>query len=96
MLLHEHLQVCAIGQLQDQAPGPRTTRGCVSAQLRCADAAHLAARAAARGDAPVDVVTVGRSVAPSTAEVIVERRGGKVHVLVTVEVRPFGSGSTGH
>ncbi len=65
---------------------------CVSAQLRCADAAHLAARAAARGDAPPDVVTVGRSVAPSAAEVTVERRGGQVHVLVTAEVRPFGPG----
>ncbi len=65
---------------------------CVSAQLRCADAAHLAARAAARGDAPADVVTVGRSVAPSAAEVTVERRGGQVHVLVAAEVRPFGSG----
>jgi Flp pilus assembly protein TadG len=64
---------------------------CVGAQLRCVDAAHLAARAAARGDAPVDVTAVGRSAAPPGAQVRVERRIGQVLVLVTTEVRPFGS-----
>ena len=66
---------------------------CVGAQLRCVDAAHLAARAAARGDLPAEVLAVGRSVAPSGADVRVEHRGGQVLVLVTTEVLPFGSGS---
>ncbi len=63
------------------------------AQLRCADAAREAARAAARGDAPAVVSSVAEATAPDGATV-------RVHVedeLVTVEVStrvpvplPFG------
>lgn len=63
---------------------------CVAAQLRCVDAAHAAARAAARGDAPADVQAAGRAVAPAGARVTVSRVGDQVHVVVTADVRPFG------
>lgn len=63
---------------------------CVSAQLRCVDAASAAARAAARGDAPADVEAAGRAVAPAGAIVAISRVGDQVHVAVTAEVRPFG------
>ena len=63
---------------------------CVAAQLRCVDAAHAAARAAARGDAPADVEAAGRAVAPAGAVVTVSRVGDQVHVSVSAAVRPFG------
>ncbi len=63
---------------------------CVAAQLRCVDAAHAAARAAARGDAPADVEAAGRTVAPPGAVVTVTRVGDQVHVAVRADVRPFG------
>lgn len=64
---------------------------CVAAQLRCVDAAHVAARAAARGDAPADVEAAGRAVAPGDAAVAVTRTGDQVHVTVTARVQPFGA-----
>jgi Flp pilus assembly protein TadG len=64
---------------------------CVAAQLRCVDAAHVAARAAARGDAPADVQAAGRAVAPADADVAVTRTGDQVHVAVSAQVRPFGA-----
>ena len=63
---------------------------CVAAQLRCVDAAHAAARAAARGDAPADVEAAGRAVAPPGAVVSVSRVGDQVHVSVSAAVDPFG------
>ena len=64
---------------------------CVAAQLRCVDAAHVAARAAARGDAPAEVEAAGRAVAPADASVTVSRVGDQVQVSVRAQVRPFGS-----
>jgi Flp pilus assembly protein TadG len=62
-------------------------------QLRCADAAREAARAAARGDDPAVVRQVAEAVAPSGAVVDVTERDGLVIVEVAVQVRapvPFG------
>ena len=64
--------------------------GCVGAQLRCVDAARAAARAAARGDAAAQVVTVGRDRAPRGAEVVVTVDGQVVRVVVTAEVPALG------
>jgi hypothetical protein len=61
----------------------------VGAQLRCVDAAALAARSAARGDAPAAVAAAGRRLAPDGAQVQVTRSGDEVHVLVQASVRPF-------
>lgn len=63
---------------------------CVAGQLRCVDAARVAARAAARGDAPAAVTSAARRVAPEPADVRVSRRGDEVTVLVQAVVRPFG------
>ena len=57
-------------------------------QLRCADAAREAARAAARGDDPAVVRQVAEAVAPTGAVVEVTERDGLVVVEVAVEVRP--------
>jgi len=64
---------------------------CVAAQLRCVDAARVAARAAARGDAPAAVTAAAHRVAPSPAQVRVSRSGDEVTVRVTALVRPFGA-----
>jgi len=61
----------------------------VGAQLRCVDAARVAARAAARGDAPGAVQAAGRAVAPTGAEVSVGRVGELVRVDVRAQVRPL-------
>lgn len=63
---------------------------CVGAQLRCVDAAHAAARAAARGDAPAAVEGTAREVAPARATVQVSRVGDQVSVRVSATVMPFG------
>ncbi len=63
----------------------------VAAQLRCVDAAAVAARAAARGEPDAVVVAAARSVAPSGASVAVDRADGQVRVRVVAQVRPFGS-----
>ena len=62
----------------------------VAGQLRCVDAAAVAARAAARGDAPSAVTAAARRVAPQ-AHVAVSRHGDEVSVQVRAVVRPFGA-----
>ena len=62
----------------------------VTAQLRCLDAAHLAARAAARGEADERVRATAAQVAPQRASVEVSRDDGIVEVQVSAQVRPFG------
>jgi Flp pilus assembly protein TadG len=64
---------------------------CVASQLRCVDAAHAAARAAARGEAPAEVSAAARQVAPDGAAIEVSRVGDQVHVRVSATVTPFGS-----
>ena len=63
---------------------------CVSAQLRCTDAAATGARAAARGDPEAAVVAAARSVAPEGATVTVVHDGERVRVVVRAVVRPLG------
>jgi Flp pilus assembly protein TadG len=55
----------------------------VTAQLRCVDAAHTAARALARGEASDASVAAARAAAPAGAQVVVSRSGD----LVVVDVR---------
>jgi hypothetical protein len=55
----------------------------VTAQLRCVDAAHTAARALARGEASDVSVAAARAAAPAGARVVVSRSGD----LVVVDVR---------
>jgi hypothetical protein len=62
---------------------------CVTAQLRCLDAAHLATRAAARGDGDATVRAAAARVAPDGASVDVRREDGTVEVHVGARVRPF-------
>lgn len=54
-----------------------------TAQLRCVDAAHTAARALARGESSDVSVAAARAAAPAGARVVVSRSGD----LVVVEVR---------
>jgi hypothetical protein len=61
----------------------------VTAQLRCLDAAHLAARVAARGDGEAAIRSAAARVAPDGASVEVSRSDGTVEVQVRAEVRPF-------
>jgi Flp pilus assembly protein TadG len=56
-------------------------------QLRCADAAREAARAAARGDDPEVVRQIAEAVAPDGALVEVTERDGLVIVEVAARVR---------
>ena len=58
-------------------------------QLRCADAAREAARAAARGEPDAQVRSAGLSVAPAGALLTVDASGGQVHVVVTAHVHPL-------
>ena len=64
---------------------------CVAAQLRCVDAARVAARAAARGDALAAVTAAAERVAPDRSQVRVSRSGDEVTVRVTAQLRPFGA-----
>ena len=64
---------------------------CVAAQLRCVDAARGAARSAARGDDAPAVRATGQRLAPPGARVVVSTTGDAVEVLVTAQVRPFGT-----
>jgi len=57
-------------------------------QLRCADAAREAARAAARGDEPAVVSSVAEAAAPDGAAVQVQVEGDIVTVEVTARVPP--------
>jgi hypothetical protein len=56
--------------------------GCVQAELRCVDAAGLAARAAARGEPVSVVVATARGAAPAGATVRVSAEGAQVRVTV--------------
>ncbi len=62
------------------------------AQLRCADAARAAARAAALGESDAVVVQVVGELAGDDAAVVVTRSDGWVHVTVSLAV---GSGALG-
>ena len=62
----------------------------VGAQLRCTDAAAMAARAAARGDAAAVVEATGRRAAPAGAAVEVVTGAETVTVRVDATVRPLG------
>ncbi|HEX2706132.1 MAG TPA: TadE family type IV pilus minor pilin [Candidatus Lustribacter sp.] len=57
-------------------------------QIRCVDAARLAARAAARGDGPASVRALAAQAAPAGAVVTVSHGGERVHVVVTAR-RPL-------
>ncbi|MFF6954871.1 TadE family type IV pilus minor pilin [Streptomyces sp. NPDC008317] len=60
-----------------------------AAQVRCVDAARAGARAAARSEAPGEVLRVAREAAPSGARVGVERSGDLIRVRVTVPAPRF-------
>ena len=62
---------------------------CAGAQLRCTDAAALAARAAARGDSAEQVRQTAEAAAPAGAVVDVRSRGEQVEVVVSARVRPM-------
>ena len=59
-------------------------------QIRCVDAARLASRAAARGDAPQRVEELARRGAPDGAVVSVTRHGGDAIVIVRARVGGWG------
>jgi hypothetical protein len=54
----------------------------VTAQLRCVDAARIAARAMARGDSAAASMTAARAAAPAGARVEISRSGDLVEVDV--------------
>jgi hypothetical protein len=70
----------------------------VGAELRCADAARLAARAAARGEPAAAVVAQARAAAPAGSTVSVTRKGDTYDVSVTARLGIPGpwSGSGPH
>lgn len=60
-------------------------------QIRCTDAARVAARAAARGDPSARVQDAGLGAAPAGATVAIRPSGDLVRVTVTSPVHgPFG------
>jgi Flp pilus assembly protein TadG len=59
----------------------------VTAQLRCVDAALVAARALARGEGSASSVAAARSTAPAGARIVVSRSGDLVVVDVRASVR---------
>ena len=62
----------------------------LSAQMRCVDAAHEAARAAARGESVAAVRAAAVSAAPAGAAVTVRAGLTQVTVEVAATVHPFG------
>lgn len=57
-------------------------------QLRCVDAARVAARAASRGEPPAEAIDLARRLAPAGAEVTVARPDGEtVRVVVRAPAR---------
>lgn len=58
-------------------------------QIRCVDAARVAARSAARGDPPARTAELARQVGPPGLRVDVNRHGGLVEVQVSA---PAGQG----
>ena len=65
----------------------------VSAQLRCLDAAGVAARLAARGEPAGDVESIAHAVAPQSAQVSVARTGDVVAAAVAARVHLLGLGA---
>lgn len=63
-------------------------------QLRCADAAAVAARLAARDEPAAVVLAAARAAAPPAAEIQVRRTGDTVVVTVTARVRLPGLGAS--
>jgi hypothetical protein len=63
----------------------------VGAQLRCVDAARVAARVATRGDSDSAAEQAAARIAPGGAQVRVVHRGSDIEVDVSADVRPFGS-----
>ncbi|OHV29232.1 pilus assembly protein TadE [Parafrankia colletiae] len=65
----------------------------VSAQTRCAEAARLAARAAARGETPAATRAWALRAAPPDAVIDIEEVEGGVRVRVTATVGAGGAGA---
>jgi len=65
----------------------------VSAQLRCLDAAGVAARLAARGELTADVESVAHAAAPPDARLTLSRTGDVVSAAVAARVHPLGLGA---
>lgn len=61
----------------------------VAAQLRCVDAARVAARLAARDEPPGLVQATAREAAPQGATVQVSERDGQVLVVVRARLQPL-------
>jgi hypothetical protein len=61
----------------------------LTAQLRCVDAAREAARATARGEAPVVVTSLAQRQAPNGARVVVTG-GEEIRATVSAEARSAG------
>jgi hypothetical protein len=59
----------------------------VDGQLRCVDAARVAARVAARGDSDTTAARAGSEVAPRGAQVRLQHVGQDVRVTVAVTMR---------
>jgi hypothetical protein len=59
----------------------------VTAQLRCVDAARIAARAVARGDSTDGSLAAARAAAPAGARVVISRSGDLVEVDVALTAR---------
>lgn len=64
----------------------------VGAQLRCVDAARVAARVVARGDSDAAAERAAVQVAPRGALVRVRHHGREVEVTVSADTKPFGAG----
>ena len=62
----------------------------VTAQLRCLDAAGVAARLAARGELSATVRSQAMAAAPGDAQLQMDRRGDVVDATVSVQVHPLG------
>lgn len=62
----------------------------VGAQLRCTDAAGVAARLVARGEPPEQVVAAARDIAPAGASVELRSGAATVEVRVRASVPGFG------
>jgi hypothetical protein len=60
----------------------------VTVQLRCTDAAAVAARELARGESPATVRSAAAAAAPAGADVSVTTAGGTVTVTVSVRTGP--------
>ncbi|MFC6712639.1 TadE family type IV pilus minor pilin [Branchiibius cervicis] len=60
-------------------------------QIRCVDAARMAARSASRGDSPAQISDIGRRAAPGGATVLLRPVADAVEVTVSTQPPgPFG------